>query len=156
MRNIILAFALPVLFFSCGGENKKAADETVEQELKTQKEATNTDANNMTVEKYCRLELDQAKLLMDKYWKTFKGKDYSEVKDAYKAYDNEKDELLKKYGVTNEQKLTYFARDNKDKIKEYRKAHPEYDIYTNYPEFQDANVQLYHYAEAKYKENKKN
>jgi len=42
--------------------------------------------------------------------------------------------------------------DHRTELKKYRADHPDYDIYSLYPEFADANVKLYHYAMAEFKD----
>lgn len=147
---IFVGMALTTLLLSsCGNKHsKKTANNIKKQESKPKVE--------MTIEKSAKLENELASLLMDKYWSNFKGKEYNEVKDLYNKYNKEKDEIYQKYGVIkhtsfDQQKYTYWTRDHREELKQFRKSHPEYDFYSKYPEFGDANIQLYHYAQAQLK-----
>ena len=149
MKNIVLAFTILLFAGSCGGGGGKEEAAGTVDNGNTKAEVKKEE---MTPEKYCKLDLEKAQLLMDKYWNTFKDKDYADVKDEYAQYEKDLAAINKKYGIKDEQKLVYWARDHRTELKKYRADHPDYDIYSLYPEFADANVKLYHYAMAEFKD----
>ena len=154
MRKVALIMGLSALLalVSCGKGNKTAD----KGKTATAKPAA-TEVKTMTVENATQLDYERAKLLMEKYWAEFKGKDYSAVKDSYAQYQKEIDEIFQKYGVStnrsgfNKQSYTYWHRDHRQELKEYRKNHPDLDFYEKYPEYDDALTQVSKYIIAELK-----
>ena len=155
MRKVTLIMGLSVLLalVSCGKGNKTANKGKTDTT-----KAVATEVKKMTVENAAQLDYEQAKLLMEKYWSEFKGKDYSAVKDIYAQYQKEIDEIYQKHGVStnrsgfNKQSYTYWHRDHRQEMKEYRKNHPDLDFYEKYPEYIDALTQVSKYIMAEFKE----
>ncbi len=167
VKLMIISLLAMSLLISCG-ENKSdnpdskkdaAKADTVKTDT-AKTDAVQTSEQNMTVEKACKLDSEQAALLMEKYWSKFKDKDYQEVKDIYKQYLKEDDAIYNKYGVSTDkngfdvQDYEYWARDNKSEMKKFREENPEYDFYAKYPDFSAANVQLYKFSMAEFAESK--
>jgi hypothetical protein len=175
MKKIFYALIFLHFITSCGTERKKEnptkQEPGVEQEAgrneksepkttakkperkkpetaKTEKPGVKADKGKMTVEKYSMLNREQAKLLMEKYWLTFKDKGYDEVKDKFTRYKKEANDIFLEYGVTNKQELIPWAKKNRKEIKQFWKEHPEYEVYELYPEFSAANEKVHELAEA--------
>jgi len=149
---ILTAIALSITMFSCSeNDNKNIVKDSKVIDKNNQKEVSEP---QMTVEQAAKLDFECAALLMDNYWDAFNGNKYSDIKDIYTKYYKQKEDIYRKYGVTKEgwdsQKYVYWAMDHKKELKAYRKAHPEYDLYTKYPHFNDAVVGLYKLDEEKW------
>ena len=108
----------------------------------------------MTIKKSIKLENEKAELLMEQYWDKFKGKKYKDVKNTYKKYIQEQNELYKKYDISKDdvQDYTYFKRDHRSELKEFRKNNPEYDYYKKYPAYVNAMQKLSDFASTKFME----
>ncbi len=134
------------------GEKEKTASHPArsENKQKTKTGQKNTGKNasrTMSVEKYCKLNLEEAKLLMETYWYKFKGKDYEEVKGLFDRYKKESNAILQKNGIRDKRVLIEWTQKNKKKIKQCWKEHPEYDVYKIYPEFESANAKIHELAQ---------
>lgn len=129
----IMAIALSsILVVSCGG---KDADTQ-----KAGKEKETVKKQEMTIERAAELDNKLAALLMEEYWDKFKGKNYKDVKDIYEKYEEEQKAIYAEYGITQKdrQNHTYWKLENRSELKEFRQNNPEYDFYSNYPEYMEA------------------
>ncbi len=153
---ILALITLSIIMFSCGGGNESTSSQNEIQETKTTQEKPSEP--KMTVEKAAHLDYELAALLMDNYWEKFEGKKYAEIKDLYSKYYKQQKEIYRKYGVTkegwNQQQFVYWGMDHKKELKAFRKAHPEYDFYTKYPNYRDALMGLYKLNEESWKDKK--
>ncbi len=102
----------------------------------------------ITIDKYSKLNLEEAKLLMEKYWYKFKGKDYNQVKDQFEKYKKEANDIFLKYGITDKQELVEWVKDHKKEIRQYWKDYPRYEVHALYPEFEAANEKIHELAQA--------
>jgi len=109
----------------------------------------------MTVEKYADMDFELASKLCENYYEKLKEKEYEEVKDIYKNFLEDKNSIYKKYNVTNAQKNSVWARNNKVELKTYREAHPEINYLKKYPDFKDANIVIYNLAKSEYNSKQK-
>lgn len=121
-------FVLSVFLWSCG------SNETRENDVKTTNSKTVKEKKaKMTVEKYCTIYKELDKLLMEKYWKDFKGKEYDEVKNIFAQYVEEEKAIKQKHDAGKY--FSNFYSHNFKEIKEFRANDPEY---IEYPEHKDA------------------
>lgn len=150
MKKIIPLFlVITVIFLGCGGGTKDDNANTADSKIQVTEEKKV--AQEMTIEKYAKLDFELATMLMEKYYDKLKGKKYEEVIEIYNNFNAEKDSVYHKYGVFDKQKNSYWARDNRVALKTYRTEHPELNYYEKYPEFKEANIAIYHLAEAEFK-----
>ena len=104
----------------------------------------------MTVEKYADMDFELASMLFEKYYDKFKDKKYEEVNDLYSNFLKDKNSIYKKYGVTDAQKNSIWARKHKVELKAYREEHPEINYFKKFSDFKDANIVLYNLARSEY------
>ncbi|NOR44227.1 MAG: hypothetical protein GQ534_01470 [Candidatus Delongbacteria bacterium] len=145
MKKILpLLLAITIIFLGCGGESKK--ENSVKPAVK---KTAKVEKIKLTTERYCMIYKKKDKLLMETYWKQFKGKKYEEVKDIYAQYKEEDKAIDQKYKTGRWDALSAFFRRNFKEIKEYRASDPEY---IEYPEYQEAKNLLVDFSFAKAKE----
>jgi hypothetical protein len=148
-RSTLILFVIILSFFLCGcgqsGDDKiqKSSKQTKSRIKKSKKE-------KMTVEKYCIINNETTKLLMEKYWEKFKGKKYSEVKDIYAQYSEEKEDIYKKYKIVKILSLSNFYRRYYKEVRKYKANHPEYK---EYPEYTKAVRTVIDYSFKEYGQN---
>lgn len=143
---LLAVFILSVILWSCGSDTPKK--ENSEEKVEATKNEK-IDARSMTVELYSKIISAQRKLLMEKYWAEFKGKEYIEIKDLYSEYLKEEDAILEKYNIEDELVLSSFFRSHYSEVEAYRKSDSEIIVYPEYPE---AKKLIGEFAMAKYAE----
>lgn len=131
---------LLVLFALSFGVAISCSDQKSQEQPRAK--AEKKEKEEMTVEKYCAFYNDYDKLMMEKYWPKFKGKEYSEVKDLYDEYKKEEGAIYTKHNVEYND-LASFFRSNFSAVEKYRQNDPNYK---SYPEKQKAKETLVGFA----------
>jgi hypothetical protein len=147
-----LFLVITVIFLGCGGGAKDDNANTADSKIQVTEEKKV--AQEMTVEKYAKMDFELASMLMEKHYDKLKGKEYEEVKDIYYKFLEDKASIYKKYNITDPQDNSNWARKNKVKLKAYREAHPEINYFKKYPDFKEAYIVIYNLARAEYNSKK--
>ena len=142
---LVLLFAMAIMFVGCGGESEK-----IKTAKTLEKESVKVEKIKLTVERYCMIDKEKSKLLMETYWEQFKGKKYEDVKDTYAQYNKEIKAIELKYDINEKDELNSFFKKNYKEIYKYPANDPEY---IKYPEHNEAKKVLMELAMSKYKEN---
>ncbi len=141
--NIVIIMILTAFIMACG-TSEKETEKKPDKKAKTEKK----EEKKLDIETYCKVVNEERALLMEKYWKDFKGKSYAEVKDIYEEYEKEVDAIYEKHGIENKLDIGHFFRRHFKEVRAFQETNPEFK---EYEEYNDAKRKLIEFASARIK-----